>query len=48
MVGNDFTRGEIITLFMAMLELLKLQVINITQTEMFGNIEIVKGENFNG
>ena len=48
MVGNDFTRGEIITLFMAMLELLKLQVINITQTEMFGDIEIVKGENFNG
>ena len=48
MVGNDFTRGEIITLFMAMLELLKLQVINISQTEMFGDIEIIKGENYNG
>ena len=47
MVGNDFTRGEIITLFMAMLELLKLQVININQTEMFGDIEIVKGDNYN-
>src|SRR5574344_1068304 len=48
MVGEDFTRGEIITLFMAMLELLKLQVINVEQTEMFGTIKIIKGENFNG
>ncbi len=48
MVGEDFTRGEVITLFMAMLELLKLQVINIKQDEMFGEIEIIKGENFNG
>lgn len=47
MVGNDFTRGEIITLFMAMLELLKLQIININQAEMFGEIEIIKGENYN-
>ena len=48
MVGNDFTRGEIITLFMAMLELLKLQVIDVKQDEMFGEIELIKGENFNG
>ena len=48
MVGEDFTRGEVITLFMAMLELLKLQVINVRQTEMFGDIELIKGENFNG
>ncbi len=48
MVGEDFTRGEVITLFMAMLELLKLQVINVRQTEMFGEIELIKGENFNG
>jgi segregation and condensation protein A len=48
MVGEDFTRGEVITLFMAMLELLKLQVINVKQDEMFGDIEIIKGENFNG
>ena len=47
LVGGDFTRGEIITLFMAMLELLKLQVINVCQEEMFGEIDIVKGENFN-
>lgn len=48
MVGDDFTRGEVITLFMAMLELLKLQVINVNQDKMFGEIEIIKGENFNG
>ena len=48
MVGEDFTRGEIITLFMAMLELLKLQIINVKQDEMFGEIELIKGENFNG
>lgn len=47
MVGGDYTRSEIITLFMAMLELLKLQIINITQTEMFGDIEIIKGDNYN-
>ena len=47
LVGTDFTRGEVITLFMAMLELLKLQVINVHQEEMFGEIEIIKGENFN-
>ena len=48
LIGEDFTRGEVITLFMAMLELLKLQVINVRQDEMFGKIEIIKGENFNG
>lgn len=48
LVGDDFTRGEVITLFMAMLELLKLQTINIKQEEMFGEIEIMRGENFNG
>ena len=48
LVGDDFTRGEVITLFMAMLELLKLQIVNVHQEEMFGEIEIVKGENFNG
>ena len=47
LVGEDFTRGEVITLLMAMLELLKLQVINVHQEEMFGEIDIIKGENFN-
>ena len=48
LVGEDFTRGEVITLFMAMLELLKLQVIDVSQEEMFGKIDIIRGENFNG
>lgn len=48
MIGGDFTRGEVITLFMAMLELLKLQIIKIHQETMFGNIEIYKGDNYNG
>lgn len=47
LVGEDFTRGEVITLFMAMLELLKLQIINVRQEKMFGEIDILKGENFN-
>ena len=47
LVGEDFTRGEVITLFMAMLELLKLQVIDVSQNEMFGDIQIIKGEKFN-
>ncbi len=48
LVGEDFSRGEVITLFMAMLELLKLQIINVSQEKMFGDIEIVRGENFDG
>lgn len=47
MVGNDYTRGEVITLFMATLELLKLQIIGVRQTEMFGKIYLTKGESFN-
>ena len=47
MIGEDFTRGEVITLFMALLELLKLQIINVEQEKMFGDIKIIKGENYN-
>ena len=47
MVGEDYTRGEIITCFMATLELLKLQIIGVKQQEMFGKIYLTKGENFN-
>lgn len=47
MVGEDYTRGEIITCFMAILELLKLQIIGVKQEEMFGKIDLTKGENFN-
>ena len=44
-VGDDFTRGEIITTFMALLELLKRQQICVSQDEQFGEILILKGEN---
>ena len=47
MVGEDYSRGEIITCFMAILELLKLQIIAVRQDEMFGKIYLTKGENFN-
>lgn len=47
-VTSDFTRGEIITTFMALLELLKRQQIIVSQYEQFGEITIEKGENING
>lgn len=47
MVGDDYTRGEIITLFCALLELLKRQIIEVEQTEVYGEITIVRGENYN-
>ena len=46
-VGEDYSRGEIITCFMAILELLKLQIIGVRQEEMFGKIDLTKGDNFN-
>lgn len=45
-VEADYTRSEIITLFISLLELLKLQEIRVTQEEQFGEITIVRGENF--
>lgn len=48
MVGEDFTRGEIITLFSAILELLKRQIIEVEQEERFGEIIITKGESYDG
>jgi len=44
LVGEDFTRSEIITLFLALLELLKRQVIIVEQKQTYGDIEIVKNE----
>lgn len=44
-VTSDFTRGEIITTFMALLEMLKRQEIEVSQDEQFGEITIIKGEN---
>ena len=51
LVGEDFSRSEIITLFLALLELLKRQVITVEQLETYGDIEIVRnniGEESNG
>lgn len=44
-VSSDFTRGEIITTFMALLEMLKRQEITVLQNEQFGEISIGQGEN---
>lgn len=42
--GNDFSRGEIIITFLALLELLKTQIALATQSETYGEIEIVLRE----
>ncbi len=39
--ANDFSRGEIIITFMALLELLKTQIARATQNEIYGEIDIV-------
>ena len=41
---GDFTRGEIITTFQAMLELLKAQFASVEQNEVFGEINITLRE----
>lgn len=40
LVTEENSRSEIITVFLALLELLKLQVISVTQSRIFGQIEI--------
>ncbi len=40
----DYSKTEIITTFQALLELLKLQVVRATQTEVFGDIVIHRAE----
>ena len=42
--GTDFTRGEIIITFLAMLELLKTQIISVKQSDTFSEIEITLKE----
>ena len=44
---NSSTRNEVITTFMALLEMLKLQEIKVTQSDVFGDIEIIKAEEVN-
>jgi len=44
--GGDLTRGEVINTFLALLELLKHQEVRAIQADMFGEIDIVKGDAF--
>ena len=44
MFKGDFTRGEIINTFLALLELLKRQVASVNQNDIFGDIVIQKKE----
>ena len=44
MFEGDFTRGEMITTFLAVLELLKMQYASVEQNSMFGEIHIQKKE----
>ena len=41
---NSSTRGEVITTFLALLEMLKAQEIKVLQNEVFNDIEIFKAE----
>ncbi len=42
----DYVRIEVITVFLALLELIKLQKINVIQKSVYGNIFIVRGKNY--
>ena len=44
---NSLNRNEVITTFLAVLELLKEQTIKVTQNQEFGDIEIVGVEQEN-
>ena len=44
MFKGDFTRGEIINTFLALLELLKRQLASVNQSDIFGDIVIQKKE----
>lgn len=44
LVSDDFSRSEIINLFLALLELLKRQYITVQQNEIYGDIEIFRNE----
>ncbi|MGD9901740.1 MAG: ScpA family protein [Spirochaetales bacterium] len=48
LVENDYSRSEIITIFLALLEMLRLQEIKVTQEEEFSDIEIIKCEENDG
>lgn len=44
LVSDDFSRSEIINLFLALLELLKRQYIKVEQNEIYGDIEIFRND----
>jgi segregation and condensation protein A len=44
LVDFDYSRSEVITIFLALLEMLKRQEIVVEQPEQFGEIEIIKCE----
>lgn len=41
---EDYSKSEIINTFLALLELLKMQVVKVDQTDTFGDIDILKRE----
>jgi len=43
-VDKDYSRSEVITTFLALLEMLKRQEITVEQSERYGEIEIIKCE----
>ena len=43
---DDFSRGEVINTFLALLELLKHQEVKVTQEDTFGDIVLMKGESY--
>ena len=47
LLSSSISKNEIVTTFMALLELLKLQTIKVKQDDMFEDIEIVKVEEEN-
>ena len=44
LISEDFTRTEIINLFLALLELLKRQYITVEQNEIYGDINIFRND----
>ena len=44
LISDDFSRTEIINLFLALLELLKRQYITVDQSEIYGDINIYRND----
>ncbi len=44
LINEDYSKSEVITIFLALLELLKMQEIKVEQKEGFGEIDIVRNE----